>query len=306
MTVVQCPGCNSKFRINPKALQKKPVKMRCSVCSLVFTYNPAEGPVIEQDFDSIIGTQDGQLEESFSRPSLEEELDGEITESAESAEPGKEESSEESSEVEPESVIREIDSILGTGNEVAGENEDESKKLSGDGSALKMIASVVLIVLVFLGIGLWIMKDSIIPLIRQDTVTQNQPVLERGPFFSIPEEKVTYELLSNNSEGSVLVVKGIIKKLTSKPLKSVLVQARVYDRNSNLIESRNAYAGIIPESDEFVRQKGSDIETLLSAEPRTLGVLSTSPDIPFAVAFFGRPAREGFSFQVEVKEFHWK
>lgn len=305
MRVVQCPGCNSKFRIDPKALQKKSVKMRCSVCSLVFTYNPAEGPVIERDFDSIIGAQDGQLEERFSRPSLEE-LAGEITVNMESAEPGREEPSEESSEVEPESVIREIDSILGTGNEVAGEGEDESKKLSGDGSALKMIVSVVLIVLVFLGIGLWIMKDSIIPLLRQDTGGQSRTVLERGPFFSIPEENVTYELLSNNSEGSVLVVKGIIRKLTSKPLKSVLVQARVYDRNNNLIESRNAYAGIIPESGEFVRQKGSDIETLLSAEPRTLGVLSTSPDIPFAVAFFGRPAREGVSFQVEVKEFHWK
>ncbi len=306
MTVVQCPGCNSKFRIDPKALQKKPVKMRCSVCSHVFSYDPAESPVIEQDFDSVIGTQDGQLEESFSRPSLEEELTGEINESMEPAEPGKEESSEESSEVEPESVIREIDSILGTGNEVADGDENESKKLSSNGSALKMIVSVVLIVLVFLGIGVWIMKDSIIPLLKQDTGEQSRAVLERGPFFSIPEENVTYELLSNNSDGSVLVVKGMIKKLTSKPLKSVLVQARVYDRNNNLIESRNAYAGIIPESDELVRQKGSDIETLLSAEPRTLGVLSTSPDIPFAVAFFGRPAREGFSFQVEVKEFHWK
>jgi predicted Zn finger-like uncharacterized protein len=305
LTVVQCPGCNSKFRIDLKALQKKTVKMRCSVCSHVFSYDPATGPVIEQDFDSVIGTHDGQLEESFSQPSLEE-LAGEITESTEPSEPGTEESHEASIEVEPESVIREIDSILGTGSEVAEGDADVSKKPSRDGSTLKMIISVVLIILVFLGISLWIMKDSLIPLLKQDAREQSRAVLEKGPFFSIPEETVTYELLSNNSEGAVLVVKGVIRKLTSKPLKSVLVQARVYDRNNNLIESRNAYAGIIPESDELIRRKGSDIETLLSAEPRTLGTLSTSPDIPFAVAFFGRPAREGFSFQVEVKEFHWK
>ncbi len=305
MTVVQCPGCNSKFRIDPKALQKKPVKMRCSVCSLVFSHGPADGSVMEQDFDSIIGTQDGQLEGNFSQPSLEGLARG-ITESAGPPEPGAEESPEASIEVEPESVIREIDSILGSGNEVAGEDDGEPKKLSHERSVLKMIVSVVLIVLVFLGICLWIMKDSLIPLFQQDAGEQSRAVLERGPFFSIPEETVTYELLSNNSEGAVLVVKGVIRKLTSKPLKSVLVQARVYDRSNNLIENRNAYAGIIPESGEFVRQKGSDIETLLSAEPRMLGALSTSSDIPFAVAFFGRPAREGFSFQVEVKEFHWK
>ena len=162
MTVVQCPGCNSKFRIDLKALQKKTVKMRCSVCSHVFSYDPATGPVIEQDFDSVIGTHDGQLEESFSQPSLEE-LAGEITESTEPSEPGTEESHEASIEVEPESVIREIDSILGTGSEVAEGDADVSKKPSRDGSTLKMIISVVLIILVFLGISLWIMKDASFP-----------------------------------------------------------------------------------------------------------------------------------------------
>ncbi len=170
---------------------------------------------------------------------------------------------------------------------------------------LKFKISLVLVILLFIGIGLWVMRDSL-PFFRNSQGDLSSPVLERGPFFSIPDEGVTYEILANNSEGSVLVVKGVIKKLSPKPLKSVLIEARVYDQNNNLIESRSAYAGIVPESAELMRQKSSDIDTLLTAEPRTLGVLETSPDIPFAVAFFGRPAREGSSFQVEVKEFHWK
>ena len=85
-----------------------------------------------------------------------------------------------------------------------------------------------------------------------------------------------------------------------------MVQARVYDRNNTFIDSRNAYAGIVPDTAELMRQNGVDIESLLSAEPKTFGALSTSKDIPFAVVFFGKPAHEGVSFQVEVKEFHWK
>lgn len=303
MTVVECPSCRSRFKIDKYALPKKTVKMRCSVCSHIFSYSPVEEGVIEQDFDNIIGTRDSQIEEDFSQASLAADLTEGISESGETKEPEGGEATE--IEVQPESVIREIDSILGAGEEVAGENEQISRESSGKRSIFRVLVPVALIVIVFAGIGLWIMKDSL-PFFKQTSGAQNQPVLERGPFFSIPDESVTYEMFANSSEGSVLVVKGIIRKLTPKPLKSVMVQARVYDRNSNLIESRNAYAGIIPESAELIRQKGSDIETLLSAEPSTMGVLATSPDIPFAVAFFGRPAREGFSFQVEVKEFHWK
>ena len=113
-------------------------------------------------------------------------------------------------------------------------------------------------------------------------------------------------MLTNHKEGSVLVIKGVIKKLTSKPLESVMVQARVYGKDNKLIDTRNAYAGIVPDSSELMRQESDDINILLTAEPRTMGALSSSQDIPFAVAFFGKPALEGTSFQVEVKEFRWR
>lgn len=259
--------------------------------------------MVEQDFDTVIGAQDGNLEDSFSMESPTPDLTGDITETMQEQATLETESSE--GLVQPESVIKEIDSILGTGEELASGEDVGQKARPGKGAGFKVLVAVILLALIFLGAGLWIMKDRI-PFFADNLPALDETVLERGPFFSIPEENITYELLSNNSEGSVLVVKGIVKKLTSKPLKSILVQARVYDRNEKLIESRSAFAGIIPESAEFVHQKGSDIESLLSAEPRSLGVFTTSADIPFAVAFFGKAALEGSSFQVEVKEFHWK
>jgi predicted Zn finger-like uncharacterized protein len=306
--VVECPNCGSKFKINKDVLPKEAVKMRCSVCSHIFSYSLPESTDLEQDFDELLkGTNEGELEEKPLEMSTPLERREEITESAEQIKPEGEtgeKSSEE--EVQPESVIREIDSILGSGDAVtAAEEVLVLEKVPGKGISLKLKVTLAILALLIIGAGLWFMKDYF-PSLKMSLGGLGQPITERGPFFSIPDDSVTYEMLTNNSEGSVLVVKGIIKKLTAKPLRSVMIEARVYDQRNNLIESRSAYAGIVPESSELMQQNSSDIETLLTAEPRSLGALATSSDIPFAVAFFGKSARDGYSIQVEVKEFHWK
>ncbi|HQP31353.1 MAG TPA: hypothetical protein PLB81_08490, partial [Deltaproteobacteria bacterium] len=132
------------------------------------------------------------------------------------------------------------------------------------------------------------------------------PDLERGPFFAISGEDITYEIVINRVEGTTLVVKGLVQKLTKKPLKSLLVEVRIYDQNKNLLATKTAYGGILPDQEEFASNKEADIDTLLTAEPQSLGALSSADEIPFAVAFFGRAAQEGVSFQVEVKEFLWQ
>ncbi len=304
MTVVECPNCGSKFKINKDILPKETVKMRCSVCSHVFSYTLPESPDLKQDFDELLkGTNEGELEEKPLEESVSIDMGEGITESAEEVKPeGSESERPLGEEVQPESVIREIDSILGSGDApTPSEDAPEEEKAPGKRMSLRLKAAMALLTVLIIGAGLFLMKDHLPSL-----GGFGRPILERGPFFSIPEGSVTYEILTNNSEGSVLVVKGIIKKLTSKPLKSVMIEARVYDQRNNLIESRSNYAGIIPESSELSRQNSSDIETLLTAEPRSLGALATSSDIPFLVAFFGKAAREGYSIQVEVKEFHWK
>jgi predicted Zn finger-like uncharacterized protein len=302
--VIECPNCGSKFKINKDVLPKEKVKMRCSVCSHVFSYSIPESTDLEQDFDELLkGTNDGKLEEKPLDEAVSIEMGGEITESPEEIKPeGEAEIKPVGEEVQPESVIREIDSILGSGDAVTSRQDViDSEKVSRKGMSLWLKVILGLCAVLIMGAGLFFMKDYLPSL-----GGLSQPMLERGPFFSIPDNNVTYEILTNNSEGSVLVVKGVIKKLTKKPLKSVMIEARVYDQRNNLIESRSNYAGIVPESSELSQQNSSDIETLLTAEPRSLGALATSSDIPFLVAFFGKAAREGYSIQVEVKEFHWK
>lgn len=298
MTVVECPACGSKFKINKDILLKETVKMRCSVCAHVFLFSTESEGEPDKDFDLLITTSEGGLEERPVSDAVPQDFDSTVADTDIEEKPDPE-------EVQPESVIREIDSILGAGEEISsGDERLETAKESGKARALKVGIILTLVIIVLAGAVLWVMRDSL-PFSGLFGQRTDQPVLEKGPFFSIPEESVTYEILDNDNDGSMLIVKGVIRKLSEKPLKSVMVEARVYDRDNRLLEGRNTYAGIIPESGELVRQKSSEIDSLLTAEPRTLGVLATSADIPFAVAFFGKPAREGASFQVEVREFHW-
>jgi len=302
--VVVCPNCHSKFNLKDASFIKKHVKMRCSVCSHVFPYTPENEPTLEEEFDSLISSRKESSAEGIEQEESFEDFGAEITET-EHKEEFREEEQIDEQQVQPESVIREIDSILGAGEEMGTGQVEKTRKESRRRAPVAAIISVILILLVFAGVALWIMKDKI-PFLQKPAEELQQAVLERGPFFSISEDSLTYELLTNHKEGTVLVIKGVIKKLTSKPLESVMVQARVYGKDNKLIDTRNAYAGIVPDSSELMRQKSDDINILLTAEPRTMGALSSSQDIPFAVAFFGKPALEGTSFQVEVKEFHWR
>ncbi|MBN2298924.1 MAG: zinc-ribbon domain-containing protein [Deltaproteobacteria bacterium] len=302
--VVTCPQCHSKFKLNKESFVKDKIKMRCSICSHIFTFQPEGEPSLEQEFDSLISTQEESLSESLEDRQFSEDFGIEITETPEEEEPEKKKT-EQGSDFQPESVIREIDSILGAGEEIGLKKAGTARKTGGSRFPLAMVISVVIIIAIFAAIALWIVKDRI-PFLQSTDKEFQQAVLDRGPFFSIKEESVTYEMLTNHQEGTVLVVKGVIKKLTTKPLESVMVQARIYDKDNKLIESRSAYAGIVPDSSELMRQKSNDINILLTAEPRSMGALASSSDIPFAVAFFGRPALDGASFQVEVKEFHWR
>jgi len=309
LTVIECPKCGSKFKIQKDVFARDTIKMRCSVCSHVFTYSPAEKSSLENDFDLLIGTNDSELQEKPLQDeitrSLNEDMPQEIAESGEGQETPQEVEPKEEDEVQPESVIREIDSILGSDQGVVSGDEDGQPELvTSRRMPLKAKVAIACTVIVLLGAGIFAAK-VLLPSLNRQAAELETPVLERGPFFSIPDDSVTYEILTDKSGGALLVIKGVIKKLTSKPLKSVLVEARVYDPAGALMESRSTYAGVVPKSSELM-QKSSDIDLLLTAEPRTLGVLETSPDIPFVVFFFGKPAREGTSFKVEVKEFHWK
>ncbi|MGO9145791.1 MAG: zinc-ribbon domain-containing protein [Desulfomonilia bacterium] len=302
MVIVNCPSCHSKFRFSQEGLTQGTIKMRCSVCQHVFSYTMESDVSLEKEFDILLSSKPVEaapaVDESLSaQESVLEEASMEISETPP-------ESKSEGSQAATESVIREIDSILGTGSDAA-ETEEESEPQETEKKSHLKIAVLIICLIVAACASLWLLRDKI-PFFHEAKQESPQATLLKGPFFSIDEHGLTYEMLTHEQEGSVLVIKGNLRKITAKPVESVMVEARVYDKTGKLIESRLAYAGIVPDTSEFTKQPQKDIDALLTSDPASPGSTLPSSDIPFAVAFFGKPAQEVSSFQVEVKDIRWK
>lgn len=305
MKVIECPSCGSKFKVNEAALQKESVKLRCSQCAHVFTYQAQPELSLEQEFESLLSGE-GQ------KPQIED-FELEETPAPPLTESGQPESKvgplgvpfkDTGKEAQPESVIREIDSILGAGEEIGTYKPSAVVLEEEELPTPRYWLWVIVVILVFgLGLGVFIFRDKIPFLGKSGSESSD---LERGPFFQVPGNSITYEIVNNHTEGTALVVKGLVQKLPKRPLKSLLVEVRIYDRNKVLLGTKTTYAGILPDREEFITKKQDDIDALLSAEPQSLGALTMAVEIPFAVAFFGKPALEGTTFQVEVKEFRWQ
>ncbi len=288
--IVECPNCHSKFKVDDSMLTREEIRMRCSICSHVFKFDKLKSMPLDKEIEEALETQKDVLQEQVEGPPQEDQ---------------EEASDEEAIQIQPESVIKEIDSILGSDEQLGIDQVDTQLSPKAKKKGGRRFLLVILIILIIIGILAWFMRERLFELYSPPEDT-TQGMLERGPFFNIPESSVTYEILNNYKEGTVLVIKGMIKSLTKRPVGYILVQAKVYDRNKNLIASRETYAGIIPNSSEFTKQGSSEINALLGSRPVDIEMSPLSVDIPFAVAFFGDAARRGESFQVEVKEFHWQ
>ncbi|MCD6281679.1 MAG: zinc-ribbon domain-containing protein [Deltaproteobacteria bacterium] len=290
--VVECPRCHSKFRLEDSFVDRTEVKLRCGVCSHVFKFNPSEEIPLAREIEE-------------AKAATEKEQTSGTEQEKKDSEAGKQKE-----HVEPGSVIKEIDSILGSGEEavVPGGAESEPALAQGESKqrSKKWLWISLGAIILILG-GLWFAWTSGLitglQIHKKDSGIQG---LERGPYFTIPKESVNYELLNNAKEGQVLVIKGVINRLTSRPVRSVLVEARVFNAKGELIGRSTAYAGIVPDVSVFAKQGRDDIQMLLNSEPVRMNILASSVNIPFIIPVFGKPALEGTSFKVEVKKLHWE
>ena len=302
MMIIQCPNCHSKFRFSHDGSGRTTYRMRCSICHHIFKHTIEAEVSLDQEFDMLLSSR------TTPEPPPEPEVPfgeepQEIAETpAEEALPEEAPSREQAS---TETVIREIDSLLGSAAEEELEFEEALPGEAEEKKSHLKVAVLVICLLVIAMASLWLFKDSIL-FFQGTEKEQAQAPVEKGPFFTIDEGTLSHEILTHEQEGSVMVIKGSLRKITPKPVESVMVEARIYDQGGALIESRLAYAGIIPDTSEFTRQPQRDIDALLTSDPASPGTALPAGDIPFAVAFYGKPAREGVSFKVEVKELRWK
>lgn len=291
--VIECPQCHSKYNLDDEQVTTENIKLRCQICSNVFALSdvldqPSRSG-LEQEFESLVSEQD---QDSLIDETPEEESD----ESAGVSAP--------IDEIQPESVIREIDSILGAGEEVPEEQdaggEETGVRITRRKTRLVGLIAAAVALVIYLGYA----YTQGMPPFKAKAEVQTEP--QQVEYLVIPQESVSYEILPHQTEGEVLVFKGLIEKKTTKPIQYILIQARVHDENKTLLEAKDSYAGVVPENSELSALPPDDIDVLLSAQPQNALVVNENNMIPFAVAFFGKAAEKGKYFYVEIKEFDWQ
>lgn len=273
--IITCPNCSSKFKVDDALLQKQGIKMRCSVCSNIFTLQRETPDAIEPETakSEIEGLQDKKSRQSI--PYESAPIDTGLT------------FSEDKPSVIKIPVIEKPD--------IAKKDKPRSIKNTLTGLFAMIIIIIALILSYSKGGGLRFFE-------KDDTSSQQ---ITAYP-FSIKDTDTSFKYLNTENQGQVLIINGIVRKNENKPLKTLLVEVRIYDKDNKLLATKAVYAGKVPLDTDFLLKKEPDIDAVLMDSSKSLGVLSQVNEIPYSVGFYGQPVLNTSSIQSEVKEYIWQ
>jgi predicted Zn finger-like uncharacterized protein len=274
--IIVCPKCSSKFKVDDSLLQKQGIRMRCSVCSNIFTLEKEIPDLVKPESDipeteDIQKDQDGYDAKYESAP-----IDTGLTFSGDK-QPAADEPVAEKSVVTKKAKPRSLRNTL-TGLFV-------------------MIIIIIALILSYTKTGKLKFFDGF-----GDKSSRQEAVYP----FSIKDTDTTFRYLNIGEDSQILIIKGIVRKNENKPLKSLQVEIRIYDKDSKMLAAKTVYAGKVPLDTDFLLKKEPDIDAILTDGSSSLGVLSQVNEIPFSVAFYGQPVLSTSSIQAEVKEYVWQ
>jgi len=274
--IIVCPKCSSKFKVDDSLLQKKGIRMRCSVCSNIFTLEKELPDLLEPESgkpetEDIQKKQNGYDEKFESAP-----LDTGLTFSGDKH--------------------RVVEQATAEKPVVDRKTKPRSLRNTLTGLFVMIIITIALILSysktgrlkIFDGIG---DKSS-----RQEVVYP----------FSIKDTDTSFRYFNIGENGQILVIKGIVIKNENKPLKSLQVEIRIYAKDGRMLAAKTVYAGKVPLDTDFLLKNEPEIDAILTDGSSSLGVLSQVNEIPFSVAFYGQPVLSTSSIHAEVKEYIWQ
>ncbi|OPZ60858.1 MAG: hypothetical protein BWY87_00207 [Deltaproteobacteria bacterium ADurb.Bin510] len=277
--IIECPSCQSKFNLDDGQLTRERVKLRCRICSHVFVYEKRSISNLEQEFENL-------LTESESAALLNDQPEAPAEAAPDEAETAP----------EPENVTAELDTLLPQPAELTPLRR----------SRRALVAGLILALLVTGGAGayyyLFLNPQPAKPPASRPALTKPAA----AQCMAIAQESLAYELLPRENGETVLVIRGAVKRLTSRPVSSVLLEAKLCDEIGKLIETKQFYAGIVPQKEEFISQSSETIDSLLLAAPTAGSGGIDAKEIPFALAFFGASAKQAANAQIEVKQIKWQ
>ena len=278
--IIECPSCQSKFNLDDGQLTRDKVKLRCRICSKVFVYEKTALSNLEQEFENLL-TESESAALLNDLPETPPSADGEPEAPAETA------AAEEHAAAESEASLPPA---------------EELEPLRRSRRAL--VFGLILALLVTGGAaGYYYFFLTPTPLKPAIKLPLAKPA---APPMTIAQGSLSYELLPRENGETVLVIRGTVKRLTNRAVSSVLLEAKLYDEGAQLLETKQFYAGIVPQKEEFIAQSDEVIDSLLLAAPAADAPAIALKEIPFALAFFGASAKQAATAQIEVKTIQWQ
>ncbi len=274
--IIICPKCSSKFKVDDALLQKQGIRMRCSVCSNIFTLEKEIPDLVESEPDKPEMQDIQKKQDEYDAQYESTPIDTGLTFSGNN-QPAADES------VVEKSIITKKAKSQSLRNTLTG-----------------------LFVMIIIAIALILSYSKTGSLRLFDWNSEKSSQKEAVYPFSIKDTDTTFKYLNIEERGQILIIKGIVRKNEYKPLKSLQVEIRIYSKENNLLATKTVYAGRVPLDTDFLLKKESDIDAMLMDSSSSLGVLSQVNEIPFSVAFFGQPVLSTSSIQAEVKEYVWQ
>lgn len=282
--LINCPNCQSKYRIAEEDINPEGSRVRCSFCRHIFTIRPE---------DADLEPEEQQAEQSSGQPPREETA----SETAEEEVTTKEQFESDLEDWENQAE-NEFDHPL--------QIEIESEQISKSGSKLLWLVSGILVVLL-VGGGYFLLPQlqQILPFLDSAPDKEEPVQKEAAPEAEVKDielQNVRQYFVNNEKIGELFVIEGKAVNNFSKPKELIKIKAQLYDQTGQSLTSKTFMCGNTVSLFQLQVLQKEELHSALNAKA---GILSNNTNlapgegVPFMVVFYN-PSEEVKEFGLKV------
>lgn len=253
--IIQCEKCLTRFNLDEALLQEKGTRVKCTVCSNIFTAYPDKKDLDREIWEAREGDDEEKFWDDQEGPGkdLEEETEGPLEEAV---------------------------------------YEPETTRIGKRNSRLPLF--FLLIILLFTGGAALIhflmpdMLPRLLPFLKTEQVKETTDTgVSRLAFHS-----VSGEFVDSKKEGSIFLIKGKVKNDYPENRSYLLMQGSILDNKGKTVKTQTAYAGNILTDEEIKAMSLTEIEGELKSRARMETgkyLVAAGASIPFMIVLGGLP-----------------
>lgn len=277
--IVQCPNCDTKYRLEEAFLGQSGVRVRCSRCSHVFAIVP---PASAQDAADAVNAADVISDSEFQ---WSKDMNG-----AGGAEAGEAGEAGEAPEPEPAVGPKYEKKDGNITLEIQSSEQPRAKAVTWVVAGIALVSLALLSLLYFSNV-----KDFIrswFPSDEPGQPAQQAEVLGGDQVSLISLQNVRQYFVTNEKIGQLFIIEGKARNDFSTPMELIKIEASLFDGQGQVVERKEFLAGNTASLFQLQIMSDEELQAALQAK---VGILSNNTnlrpgmDVPFMVVFPNPP-----------------